>query len=406
MKFEKTWRWFGPSDSITLNHIKETNVTGIVTALHQLPIGVVWPLEELKDLQQHIEKAGLIWSVVESIPVHEDIKRRTGNYREYTENFKQSIANLGKCGIPVLCYNFMPVLDWTRTDLDYETRSGYTSLRFDETELAAFDIYVLKRPGAENDYSDDILQSAGKLAGNMDTKKQKYLTNNILAGLPGSEAGYTLDEFQTLLDTYKDINDEALRGNLYEFLCEIIPVAQEANVKLAIHPDDPPFPLFGLPRIVSTEDDARKVTEVIDTPTNGLTFCTGSYGAGAFNDVTGMSQRLAHRFNFLHLRNVHIEHGRTFHEALHIKGSVDMERVIYNIILEQERRKKEGRTDLIIPFRPDHGHNILRSNIMLDTAPGYSYIGRLRGLAVIRGVEMGIRAALEFQKEHTTGHQN
>ena len=406
MKFLKTWRWFGPSDSITLDLIKETNVTGVVTALHHLPIGVTWPLDELLDRKKKIEKTGLIWSVVESIPVHEDIKRRTGKYREYIENYKQSIANLGKCGIPVLCYNFMPVLDWTRTDLDYDTGSGYTSLRFDESELAAFDIHILKRPGAENDYSDEILQSAGKLAGKMDAGKEEYLKKNILAGLPGSEAGYTLDEFQKLLDSYREISDEALRDNLYHFLREIIPAAQEANVKLAIHPDDPPFPLFGLPRVVSTEDDARRVTEVIDTPVNGLTFCTGSYGASADNDVVGMSKRLAHRFNFLHLRNVHIEHGRTFHEALHIKGSVDMERVIYNIILDQERRKKEGRTDLAIPFRPDHGHNILRSNVMLETAPGYSYIGRLRGLAVIRGVEMGIRAALKFQREHSAGTQN
>ncbi len=399
MKFEKTWRWFGPTDSITLNHIKETNVTGIVTALHHLPIGVIWPLDELNNLKKSIEEAGLQWSVVESIPVHEDIKRRTGNYLEYIEKYKQSIENLGKCGIPVLCYNFMPVLDWIRTNLEYETRSGYTSLRFDESELAAFDIYILKRPGAENDYSDDILRSAGELAANIDSKKKESLTKNILAGLPGSEAGYTLEEFQAVLDSYSDISDEELRNNLYEFLREIIPVAREANVKLAIHPDDPPFPLFGLPRVVSTEEDARNVIEVIDTPYNGLTFCTGSYGARSDNDITGMSARLAHRFNFLHLRNVHIEHGRTFHEALHIKGSVNMERVIYNIIMEQERRKDEGRTDLTIPFRPDHGHNILRSNIMLETAPGYSYIGRLRGLAVIRGVEMGIRAALDFQKD-------
>lgn len=399
VKFEKTWRWFGKSDSITLNHIKETNVSGIVTALHHLPIGAVWPLDELQEVKHQIENAGLQWSVVESIPVHDDIKRRTGNYRKWIDNYKQSIVNLGKCGIPVLCYNFMPVLDWTRTDLEYETPSGYTSLRFNETEMAVFDIHVLKRPHAEKDYTDDILRSAKTFAAEMDSKKTAWLEKNILAGLPGSEAGYTLDEFQELIDTYKDISENDLRNNLYDFLREIVPVAQEAGVKLGIHPDDPPFSLFGLPRVVSTEEDARKVIEVVDTPTNGLTFCTGSYGARPDNDVEGMSVRLAHRFNFLHLRNVHIEHGRTFHEALHIKGSVNMERVIFNIILEQERRKKAGRTDLVIPFRPDHGHNILRSNVMLETAPGYSYIGRLRGLAVIRGVEMGIRAALSIQHE-------
>ncbi len=401
MKFEKTWRWFGPSDSITLNHIKETNVSGIVTALHHLPIGAVWPMDELESRKKSIESAGLRWSVVESIPVHDDIKRRTGNYRTYIDHYKQSIEHIGRCGIPVLCYNFMPVLDWTRTDLDYETPSGYTSLRFDEAEMAAFDIHVLRRPGAENDYTEDILQAAFNLAAKMDQQKIDCLMKNILAGLPGSEAGYSLEEFQSMLNTYKNISDEDLRNNLYEFLHEIVPVAQKANVHLGIHPDDPPFPLFGLPRVVSTEEDARKIIEVIDTPWNGLTFCTGSYGARSDNDVEGMSVRLAHRFNFLHLRNVHIEHGRTFHEALHIKGSVDMERVIYNIIIEQERRKKEGRTDLAIPFRPDHGHNILRSNVMLETAPGYSYIGRLRGLAVIRGVEMGIRAALSIQKEQS-----
>ncbi len=401
MKLQKTWRWFGTKDDITLDEVKQTNVTGVVTAFHELPTGEVWPLEKFRERKALIKKAGLQWTVVESIPVHEDIKRRTGNYKIWIDHNKQSIENMGRCGIPVLCYNFMPILDWTRTDLDFETTSGYTALRFDETDMAVFDLFILKRPDAENEYTDQKIREAETLFNIMYERRKKKLTDTILAGLPGSEEGYTLNEFQSILDTYKDIRAEDLRNNLDDFLHEIVPVAEKAGVRLAIHPDDPPFPLFGLPRVVSTEDDARKLTEVVDTPFNGLTFCTGSYGVRADNDLPGMVERLGHRINFLHLRNVQRENGRTFHEAQHIRGSVNMERVIYNIIMEQEHRKQEKRSDIEIPFRPDHGHNIL-SGRLKNTKPGYSYIGRLRGLAVLRGVEMGIRAALAFEKEKET----
>ncbi len=396
-KFEKTWRWFGLDDTITLEAIRQLDVTGIVTALHHLPTGAVWSLEAFEERKAMIEDAGLKWSVVESIPVHEDIKRRTGDYKTYIEHFKESVRNMGKAGIPVLCYNFMPVLDWTRTDLDHEMSMGYTCLRFDETALAAFDLFVLRRNGAGDDYSEQLLIGAEAYFKSLSSDDIHHLTKNILAGLPGSEEGYTPEEFQAILDTYAGIGDSELRENLYAFIREVAPVAEEAGVKMAIHPDDPPFPLFGLPRVVSTEADAKALTDVYDSPYNGLTFCTGSYGVLADNDLPGMVERLGHRFNFLHLRNIQREKGRTFHEALHLKGDVDMEKVIYMLIMEQERRHTEGRNDLRIPFRPDHGQNILRS-LHLNSAPGYSYLGRLRGLAVLRGVEMGIRKVLEIQR--------
>ncbi len=396
-KFEKTWRWFGLDDTITLEAIRQLDVTGIVTALHHLPTGAVWSLEAFEERKAMIEDTGLKWSVVESIPVHEDIKRRTGDYKTYIEHFKESVRNMGKAGIPVLCYNFMPVLDWTRTDLDHEMSMGYTCLRFDETALAAFDLFVLRRNGAGDDYSEQLLIGAEAYFKSLSSDDIHHLTKNILAGLPGSEEGYTPEEFQAILDTYAGIGDSELRENLYAFIREVAPVAEEAGVKMAIHPDDPPFPLFGLPRVVSTEADAKALTDVYDSPFNGLTFCTGSYGVLADNDLPGMVERLGHRFNFLHLRNIQREKGRTFHEALHLKGDVDMEKVIYMLIMEQERRHTEGRNDLRIPFRPDHGQNILRS-LHLNSAPGYSYLGRLRGLAVLRGVEMGIRKVLEIQR--------
>ncbi len=400
-KFEKTWRWFGPDDNITLDAIRQLDVTGIVTALHHFPTGVAWPLDELEKRKEEIEDVGLKWTVVESIPVHEDIKRRTGDYKTYIDNFKASVENMGKAGIPVLCYNFMPVLDWTRTDLDHEMSMGYTCLRFDETAQAAFDLFVLKRPRAEEEYSKKLIKEAESYFNSLDANGIEKLTRNILAGLPGSEEGYTPEEFQTILNTYDGINEEDLRHNLHEFIREVAPVAEAAGVRMAIHPDDPPFPLFGLPRVVSTEADAKALTEVYDSPYNGLTFCTGSYGVRPGNDLLGMVKRLGHRFNFLHLRNIQREKGRTFHEALHLKGDVPMQKVIYNLIMEQERRHAEGRTDLRIPFRPDHGQNILRS-LHMNSAPGYSYIGRLRGLAVLRGVEMGIRTSLAIQRGENT----
>ncbi|MBP3193876.1 mannonate dehydratase [Natronogracilivirga saccharolytica] len=397
MKFEKTWRWFGPNDSITLDAIRQADVSGIVTALHHLPTGAVWTIEEIKKTKDLIQRSGLHWSVVESIPVHEDIKRRTGKYKTYIDNFKASIRNMGECGIPVLCYNFMPVLDWTRTDMEHQYPAGYTTLRFDEAALAAFDLFILKRSNAESDYTDVIIQDAESYFKKLDKKGIAKLTSNILAGLPGSEAGYTLKEFQAILETYLNISSDDLRSNLRDFLNEVVPVAEEAGVRMAIHPDDPPFSLFGLPRVVSTEADAKALVENVNSPSNGLTFCTGSYGVLPENDLAGMVQRLGHRFHFLHLRNVTREKGRSFHEALHIKGDIQMEHIIYELIMEQQRRKSAGRTDIRIPFRPDHGQNIM-NDMKIDSPPGYSYLGRLRGLAVIRGVEMGIRTAISLHK--------
>ena len=397
MQLEQTWRWFGPGDPVTLSEIKQTGATGIVTALHHIPNGEIWSVDEIMARKQIIEEAGLRWSVVESIPVHEDIKRRTGKYKTYIDNFKASIRNMGECGIPVLCYNFMPVLDWTRTDMEHQYPAGYTTLRFDEAALAAFDLFILKRSNAESDYTDVIIQDAESYFKKLDKKGIAKLTSNILAGLPGSEAGYTLKEFQAILETYLNISSDDLRSNLRDFLTEVVPVAEEAGVRMAIHPDDPPFSLFGLPRVVSTEADAKALVENVNSPSNGLTFCTGSYGVLPENDLAGMVQRLGHRFHFLHLRNVTREKGRSFHEALHIKGDIQMEHIIYELIMEQQRRKSAGRTDIRIPFRPDHGQNIM-NDMKIDSPPGYSYLGRLRGLAVIRGVEMGIRTAISLHK--------
>lgn len=390
MQLEQTWRWYGDNDSITLQDIAQAGATGIVTALHHVSTGDIWSIEEIKKRKKQIEKAGLRWSVVESIPVHEDIKRQINNYRDYIENYKQSIINLGECGIDTVCYNFMPVLDWTRTDLEYETDDKSTALRFDETALAAFDVFILRRPDADKEYSREIIEKADTFYRNLSKKQSESLSKTILAGLPGSEEGYTIGEFTLMLKSYDGITADDLRNHLYQFLKEIIPAAEQTGVRMAIHPDDPPFPLFGLPRVVSTEADAKRLIEVVDSSSNGLTFCTGSFGARGDNDLVGMVNRLGHRINFIHLRSVQRENGRTFHEANHLEGSMDMAGVMHALIKEQNRRKREGRTDLNIPMRPDHGHKML-DDMKKETAPGYSCIGRLRGLAELRGLEKGIR---------------
>ncbi|REL24659.1 mannonate dehydratase [Rhodohalobacter sp. SW132] len=394
-KLEQTWRWYGNYDSISLQEIVQTGATGIVTALHHIPIGDVWTTEEIEKRKKEIEDAGLRWSVVESIPVHEDIKRQIGNYENYIENYKESLKNLGKCGIKTVCYNFMPVLDWTRTDLEYETADKSTALRFEESALAAFDLYILQRSAAKSSYPEQVIQEAEAFYKKLSSKDAEILTDTILAGLPGSEEGYSLDEFKEMLKSYKGITANDLKEHLYHFLKEVIPAAEQAGIKMAIHPDDPPFPLFGLPRVVSTESDAKSLLDVVDSVHNGLTFCTGSYGARADNDLTGMVKRLGHRINFIHLRSVQHESGKSFHEANHLEGSADIPSVMRAIIEEQLNRKKTGRDDTDIPMRPDHGHKML-DDMNKESAPGYSLIGRLRGLAELRGLETGIRNTLEI----------
>ncbi|MFH1195033.1 MAG: mannonate dehydratase [bacterium] len=394
-RLEQTWRWFGPNDPITLKEIKQTGATGIVTALHQIPVGEIWSVEEILKRKQLIESEGLTWSVVESVPVHENIKKRKDNYLQLIENYKQTIRNLGQCMIDTVCYNFMPILDWSRTDLRVEFYDGAITTKFESTAFAAFDLFILKRENAERDYSDDKIKSAQEYFDSMTDEQIKKLTDTILLGLPGSLEAMTLDKFKKALSEYNSIGDKELRENLLSFIKAIIPTAEEANIRMAIHPDDPPWSLLGLPRIVGNKNDIEQILNVVDSPSNGITLCTGSFGAGTKNDLVDMAKSFAHRINFVHLRNLTRNEDGDFMEAYHLEGEIDLYEVMKTLLLEKQRRLNEGRKDTRLPMRPDHGHLSIPEFGKEEIYPGYSLFGRMRGLSELRGLELGIIRSLE-----------
>ena len=395
IQLEQTWRWYGPQDNVTLNDAKQAGATGIVSALHHIPNGDIWPKEEILKRKKEIESKGLTWSVVESVPIHENIKTQTGNYKLYIENYCNTLRNLGDCGIDTVCYNFMPVLDWTRTDLDFQLKDYSTALRFDKIAFAAFELFLLKRKGAETRYTEKEINKAHEYLERISDNKKEELINNIIAGLPGAEENYSLRTFNNILDTYKHIDAKKLKDNLFYFLKEIIPVAEEVGINMCIHPDDPPFPILGLPRIVCNVKDIEDILNAVPSLNNGLTFCTGSLGVLKKNNLPEMVKMFADRIHFIHLRSTLSDDEGNFHEADHLYGDVDMYSVIKELLLEKSRRVNEGRKDTRMPMRPDHGHKML-DDLNKKTNPGYSAIGRLKGLAELRGLEFALIRALNL----------
>jgi mannonate dehydratase len=386
---KETWRWFGPQDPISLAQVKQAGATGIVTALHHMYRGEAWPLAEVMKRKAEIEAAGLEWSVVESIPVHNSIKLRSGDFRFYVDAWKDSLRAVAQAGVKVVCYNFMPVVDWTRTDLKWALPSTGYALRFDAIDFAAYDIFILARKNAEAQYDGRRVNAARTRFEEMPDARRMNLERTIIAGLPGAEASYTREEFRRQVSEYEGVTEEDLRANLLAFLREIAPVAAELGLRLCIHPDDPPWSLFGLPRVMSTAEDVRAIFGAADVAANGLTFCVGSFGARADNDLEAMVREFAPRIHFAHLRQVRRDEDGSFYEAEHLDGSSDMVGVVRALLEEEARRRREGRADAEIPMRPDHGH-LLADDIDKKTNPGYSYVGRLKGLAELRGVARGL----------------